>query len=252
MSSTWQLVQLTVTVLVALCITACNEPPPTATAIPPTATLAPTATAVPPTATPAPTATAIPPTATLAPTATAVPPTATPAPTATAVPPTATLEPTATAIPPTGDWRTVTSNDPLADRQSISLGLVSTTYTPARGDDQAILFIRCSYGGQGAAEWTAFIAWQAYINNEEPVRVLYRFDAGAVESGQWSLSTDNTATFVPYTGGRPPNFLFVQRLQESTRFVARVARYNDQAITATWEVAGLTAALQVVYTQCHD
>lgn len=91
---------------VAITIVGCEEPLPTATAVPPTATaVAPTATAtaIPPTATAVPpTATAVPPTATpIPPTATAVPPTPVPA-TATAVPPTATaVPPTATAVPPT-------------------------------------------------------------------------------------------------------------------------------------------------------
>ena len=78
------------------------------------------------------------------------------------------------------------------------------------------------------------------------------FDDGSVESGRWDLATSNTATFVPHNGQRPPSFAFVARLQESTRFVARVTRYNDQTITATWDVTGLTAALQPVYTACQD
>lgn len=59
---------------IVLTVASCASPAPTATPLPPTATVAPTR--VPPTATTAPTS--VPPTATLAPTATAVPPTATP------------------------------------------------------------------------------------------------------------------------------------------------------------------------------
>ncbi len=178
-----------------------------------------------------------------------------PEPTATATPePTATVtpEPTATARPATGKWRTLTDSDPLSDRKWVVSALASTTYTPARGNDRAILYIRCTYGGRRVAEWESFIAWNAYLDNEGPVAVLYRFDDGTVESGRWALSTSNESTFVPHNGQRPPNFPFVARLQESTRFVARVTRYNDETITATWDVAGLTAALQPVYTTCQD
>lgn len=83
---------LTILLLMALLLGACDGATPTEVAVVPSATaVPPTATLVPPTPTPVP------------PTATPVPPTATPVPpTATPVPPTATPEPpTATPVPPT-------------------------------------------------------------------------------------------------------------------------------------------------------
>ena len=215
---------------------------PTATVPPPTATT-PAPTAIPPTATvPPPTATISLPTSTTAPpTATALPPTVTPAP------------PTPTALAETadtGDWELLTSSDAMTDRQRIVVALRSTAYAPARGDDQALLFIRCSYGGSSPHRWEAFINWDTYLASEGPVSAIQRFGEGAPVAVRWQLGTGKQATFIPTNGRGLADFVFVALLQQHDRFAARVERYNDSAVTAVWDVSGLTAALQPLTEKC--
>ena len=214
----------------------------------PVPTISPTATVPPPTAT----ATAPPPTATAPPpTATAPPPTATaPPPTATAPPPTATLVPTAAAAAESGAWEFVTSSDAMTDRQSKGIALRSTSYVPGEGDDRAILYIRCSYGGKEPPRWDIFIAWDDYLGSDDPVRVLQRFGDEDPVASQWDLSTNNEATFVRTRGERLREVSFLNLLQRNSRFAARVTQYDDAAITATWDVAGLTVALRPLQEHC--
>ena len=227
-------------------LSGCEEeasPSPTPTSAPPTAT-APLPTPMPPTPTVLPTATAMPPTVTpLPPTPTPVPPTAT-------VPlPTATLEPTATAQPDTGAWEAFTSSDAMTDRQRVGIALRSTAYVPASGDRRAILFIRCNYGGKDSPRWDAYISWDAFLGNDDP-QVWQRFGDEDPIPVRWGLSTSKQATFVNTEGRRLADVAFLTKLQQSDRFAARVVRYNDSTVTATWDVIGLTVALQPLLKHC--
>ena len=198
-----------------------------------------------PTVPPTPTATTIPPTATaIPPTATAVPPTATP------VPPTPTPRPTATTKPETGAWKTHSGSDVMTDRQRVGIALRSTTYRPASGDKQAILFIRCQHGGKEAARWEVFISWDAFLGRDDPP-VAQRFGAEEAFQTRWTISTDGTATFVNTAGRRLADVAFLTKLRQDNRFAAQVVRYNDSTITATWDVTGLTAALQPLQEHCQ-
>ena len=220
-------------------LSSCEEasPSPSPTSAPPTAT-APAPTSVPPTPTVPPTATPLPPTATV------------PPPTATVPLPTATLEPTATAEPDTGDWEAFTASDAMTDRQRVGIALRSTAYVPASGDRRAILFIRCNYGGKDPPRWEAFISWDAFLGNDDP-QVWQRFGDEDPIPVRWGLSTSKQATFVNTEGRRLADVAFLTKLQQSDQFAARVVRYNDTTITATWDVTGLTAALQPLLEHCR-
>ena len=196
--------------------------------------------------------TAIPPTATIVPpTATAIPPTATTVPpTATPVPPTPTPRPTATTEPEMGAWKTHSGSDVMTDRQRVGIALRSMTYRPASGDKQAILFIRCQYGGKEAPRWEVFISWDAFLGRDDP-SVAQRFGTEEAFLTRWTISTDGTATFVNTAGRRLADVAFLTKLRRDNRFAAQVVRYNDSTITATWDVTGLTAALQPLQEHCQ-
>ena len=219
------------------CGEASPEPEVTAPAAP---TTLPTTTPVPPTAT------AIPPTAT------AVPPTATPLPpTTTPVPPTPTAVPP-TPVPDTGSWLVLRDQDAMTDRRQVAVGLYSDSYEPVRGAaDKATLVIACNYGGDDPPRWAAVIGWDRIVatRNTNIVSIAVRFGDEPVQARPAGLSADRTTSIVLRVRTLAEAD-FLNDLQQHARFAAQVRRYDDTIITATWDVTGLTAALQPLREHC--
>ncbi|MFM8319615.1 MAG: putative glycoside hydrolase, partial [Chloroflexota bacterium] len=235
--------------------------PPTATAVPPTATVAPpTATAVPPTATVAPpTATRIPPTATrMPPTATRIPPTATRIPpTATRVPPTATrVSPTATRIPPTAT-RIPPTATPTAQTGALHLKVnfqTANTITPAGFlPDSGLTFANRGNGYN--------YGWNA--DNRANTRQRDSSRSPNLQSDTlthlqvngsytWEISVPNGVYQVSITAGDPSNYDSVYRLKaenvlvvngkpsSSKRWITGAASVtvSDGRLTITSDAAG--------------
>ncbi len=154
-----------------------------------------------------------------------------------------------TAQPNTGDWEMSTSVDEMTDRQRMTIALRSTTYTSSSGGNEAILFIRCSYDGNEHPRWDAFINWDTYLGSEKPP-AWQRFGTEDMVPARWDLSTSGQSTFVPRLSSRLENFAFVMKLTQVDRFAARVAKYDQTSITATWDVIGLTTALEPLREHC--
>jgi type VI secretion system protein VasI len=75
--------------------------------------------------------------------------------------------------------------------------------------------------------------------------VEYRIGNNDVQSETWQLSTDNTTVFY---SGNVMNFL--NALETSTVFVAQVTPVGMDAINATYDTAGLSAAALPVLRAC--
>ena len=161
-------------------------------------------------------------------------------------PPTPTPQPTATPTPVVGKWRYSSRTDSLTGKQRHSAMLVATSRT-GYGDETPFLYLRCTVGGP---QWESYIAWREFIGGDDAA-VSYRLGTAPVVALRWSGSTDNTATFLSH--GRVRGF--TQSLGEhdttgDTRLVVRVWRYDDQTITADWNVAGAAMAVQHLTDRC--
>lgn len=241
------LIALTVCALMLGCTQATIADVPTPTLIA-TNTPSPTATATPlPTATPVPT-----PTPTLVPTSTSEP---TPAPEPTAAPgpePTATPTPTMSPTPtprPTGLWAVSEEVNPIDDTMTVTAVLLAKEGQGVYGD-QVTMALRCK-----SDRVEAFILWFSYLGSDDPT-VTYRFGTEAALTNYWGLSSDSTATF--YRG--PLNELdadympfhdsFVKKLMTVDRFVAQVTPYNENPITAVFDLTGIEHVGQQVLEAC--
>ena len=151
----------------------------------------------------------------------------------------------------TGGWQLATDSDPLSDRRVMGLALRSTTYDPEQWGDYAVLYIACTYGGNRTSRWDVIIDWHTHLASKGPIEGLIRFGSGEVFSLRWELDEDGQSTVFPTADPDSPLDIFLAQLQASDRFVARVARYDDSIITATWHPTGLTAALQPLQGQCR-
>ena len=161
-------------------------------------------------------------------------------------PPTPTPVPTATPTPVIGQWRYSSRVDSLTGKQRHFATLVATSRT-GYGDETPFLYLRCTVGGP---QWESYIAWREFIGGDDAA-VSYRIGTAPVVALRWNGSTDKLATFLPR--GRVHGF--TQALGEhdttgDTRLVVRVWRYDDQTITAAWNVAGAAMAVQHLTDRC--
>ena len=83
---------------------------------------------------------------------------------------------------------------------------------------------------------------------------MTQYGTGVQVTEDWSLSTDGDATFAPRIVADDydddslirPQLSVISKLQETNRFAAGVVTADGEVLTATWDVAGLTEALQPV------
>ena len=207
------------------------------------------------TATPSPTAT---PTPTLAPTATPLPtptptavPTATPTATPTQVPtPTPEPTPTPTSIPtptpsPTCRWIVSEDTNPIDDTITVAAVLIAEEGEGTYGDPVGLIF-RCK---SNLVE--VYIGWNSYLGSDNPI-VTTRIGNESAASNSWSISTDNTTTFWPglYQHRTLTDEAFIEKLMTVDRFVAQVIPYNENPITAVFDLTGIEYAGQKVLDAC--
>lgn len=137
--------------------------------------------------------------------------------------------------PPSSDnglWEVDTSTNPIDDSKTVTVSMYA--------DQKAAgLLLRCLRGKPGA-----FIAWFKYLGSDAP-SVLTRMGDGKPVTRRWSLSTDNTATFVP-----GDEAAFIKELMTVDRFVAQVTPYSSSPITAVFDVRGLANAARSLMETC--
>lgn len=118
--------------------------------------------------------------------------------------------------------------------------------------------------------WTAgknelYISWGNYLGKEGSW-VSTKFDDGAIEINSWSLSTDESATFLPeriMTEKDPVNgnvrfkkrqknhdkneddiIRFIKQLRDSKQLIVRVTPFRESPLTAIFDIRGLGSIAQ--------
>lgn len=141
---------------------------------------------------------------------------------------------------PTGDigqWTIDSKINPLDDSRTIVLSLKASQGVNSRGTPPVLVF-RCQ---SGKAE--AWISWFDYLGSS--AFVTARIDDGKPTPKEWSLSTNSQATFYPGNDAK-----WIRRLTRSGRLVAQVTPYNENPVTAVFELAGLSTAIEPLAAIC--
>ena len=174
-----------------------------------------------------------------------------------------------------GKWEVFVNTDESKDERRIGVNLRSSSYDPAREDQQAWLFVRCTLGWEvqyyiderqesrrvQTSNWEVYIAWGQRVASGGSVEVMTQYGTGPMVIEDWSLSTNGESTFASQERGRGPRrfsrgrlsrrspedqMRVINKLQETNRFAAGVVTVDGDVLTATWDVAGLTEALQLL------
>ena len=163
------------------------------------------------------------------------------------------VPPTATPAPPgfTGAWRLDDRRDASTGKGLISVGLVSSSYRPARWTRVASLDVRCTLPARGAPEWEVWIGWSQHVGRGETEPVTTRYGTGRAVTEDWGLRRNEYETYALDNRVRGPGGV-ISKLQETDRFEASVVTVEGKALTATWEVAGLREALRPVVAVCGE
>ncbi len=145
----------------------------------------------------------------------------------------------------TGNWIHDSGSDPLTDETWSAVGLASSQYDAEwpYDDDDAYILVRCrTYSGKPALE--LFIYWDAYVGSNEERLVALRFDGDEAHSSEWTPSEDGDGTFSPSSSED------ISKLCTADRLVARVWTWDDETLTAVWDVRGFVGAVQSITTHC--
>ena len=145
----------------------------------------------------------------------------------------------------TGDWIHYSVSDPLTDETRSFVGLASSQYDaewPYDDEDASILVHCITYSGKPTLEFIIF--WNAHVGSQEKRLVALRFDDDEAYSSEWYPSESGDATLSPSSSED------ISRLCTADRLVARVWTWDDETLTAVWDVRGFAGAGQSITTLC--
>jgi type VI secretion system protein VasI len=140
-----------------------------------------------------------------------------------------------------GEWKVDIEVNPVDDSKKVTLILKSESGVGAYGDP-VWMAIRCLSG-----ETDIYIGWNSYLGMGSPT-VLTRIGTKKATKRTWNRSGDSQATF----HSRPRRFLkeILKEIGGSTSFLAQVTPYEENPITAIWDIAGLENAIKPVRETC--
>jgi type VI secretion system protein VasI len=125
-----------------------------------------------------------------------------------------------------GKWTVSESVNPLDDSKRIVFALAADEGAGTFGEP-VHLFIRFQSG-----ETEVYINWNSYLGDN--VYVTSRIGKQSAESAKWSESSDSKASFYP----DDPKEL-IRGLEEVDSYVAKVTPFNENPITAIFDIRGL-------------
>jgi len=141
-------------------------------------------------------------------------------------------------IPGTGKWKVSVEKNPVDDTKTVALILLADEGKSKFGE--AIpLIIRCKSNKTELA-----IKWSDYLGLDS-TNVLTRIGNAPAQQRYWSLSSDNTATFFPEAP-----ITFIKSLMGADKFVAQVTPYNENPVTAIFDIRGLSEAIKPLQETC--
>lgn len=136
-----------------------------------------------------------------------------------------------------GDWTYYESKNPIDDSKTVKAILEAYSGTGKYGDS-IYLQIRCMDD-----ETDVIIDWESYLGSK--AYVTSRVDKNKAVTIKWSLSTDSKSVFSPH-----PHTL-TRELFEAKKFVAQITPYNENPITAKFNLEGIDKFLPKLVKTCN-
>lgn len=132
-----------------------------------------------------------------------------------------------------GFWHVSQQTDPFDD-SVVTIAAVDSD-DQIEGDHPSLVLRNSTQGHE------AYIIWGLDIGYDEPVEVRYRIGRQPSEFDEWNISTDRQATF--YLGDVRR---LIGRLADADRLLARVTPYRSNPITASFDLRGLPAIVELL------
>ena len=139
----------------------------------------------------------------------------------------------------TGKWKVSVEKNPVDDSKTVFLALLADEGKSKFGEAIALI-IRCK-----SNKTELFINWSDYLGMES-THVLTRIGNAPAQQRSWSLSSDNTATFFPEAP-----IAFIKSLMSADKLVAQVTPYNENPVTAIFDIRGLSEAIKPLQETCR-
>ena len=136
-----------------------------------------------------------------------------------------------------GRWETSVEKDPLNDSLT-TVALAESVKGENRRGQKPRLIIRCR-----GKEQELFISWGVYIERESSSITTRVRDEEAFDA-HWSVSSDKRSTFYPHASD------LIQKVRSGGSLVVQVVPYNENPITATFNMGGLDKVLKRVKNEC--
>jgi len=129
------------------------------------------------------------------------------------------------------EWSHTENIDLITDADT---SLVVTSATAANGiSGDPSLIIRCANN-----DFEVIIVWDEYVDNEDRMVVVDRFDSNDANGGvTWSASTNGRAAFAPDVYKRD----LVEFFKSGTKYTVMTVDYNDTPMTAQFSLIGFSA-----------
>jgi type VI secretion system protein VasI len=135
------------------------------------------------------------------------------------------------------NWKVETKVDPMNDSLVNFVSIQALEGANRRGDLPSLIF-RCKDKLQDI-----YVSWGVFISTESTT-VTTRIRTEEAFAAKWSVSTDHTATFYPYS------VEMIRNLRPGGRLVLQVTPHSDSPITAIFNVDGLDETLKGVKNDC--
>lgn len=144
-----------------------------------------------------------------------------------------------------GSWTLATETSPIDDSTNVYLRVASNETIPGRFGTTSvrpILWIRCAENTT-----SVFVNWRTYLGLNN-TRILYRIDNEQAENRRWNISTSNEA--VGLWSGRA-SIPFIRRLLDRQTLLTQVTPYGESPVMVTFDISGLSDAIQPLRESCN-
>jgi len=136
-----------------------------------------------------------------------------------------------------GDWRRSVSVDPMDDSVCVKLALLAHS-GPTRSGETPYLGLQFDDTGT-----MVFIRWGEYISSGT-VNLETRLDTAVATRSRWYCMEGGSTTL--YVDSTPDEDGFVHQLSQADQLIVRVVPYGSTAVTAFFNLAGLSDMLDTV------
>ena len=143
-----------------------------------------------------------------------------------------------------GGWFVDTDTDPLDDSKQIIASLSSESGR-SRFDGPIRFVMRCQ-----SNKTEVYAIWHDYVGDDsrsvynEYKNVEVRVGQETARTERWGVSTDKQATFAPDAIG------LLRKMNGANRLVLRTTPYNENPITAVFDLRGFATAAKPIAREC--